>query len=107
MIKKSVVVTFQFEGIHSWPDCPIEEVSFLRYPHRHMFHVELAKEVSHNDRETEIIMLKRKLEQEFYNKINLGSQSCEDIAESLIKKHNLLYCKVLEDGENGAYLWNT
>jgi len=36
---------------------------------------------------------------------NFGNRSCEDIAEELIETFDLLNCEVLEDGENGAYLW--
>lgn len=109
-MQKHVVVKFQFEGIHCWPKCPIEEVAFLRSKHRHIFHVKAVKEVSHNDRDVEIIWLKRQMEEFVYSDLigddgyDLGSLSCEDIAEILIKNFGLSACEVLEDGENGAYL---
>ncbi len=107
-MKKHIVVTFQFEGIHSWPECPIEEVKFLRDPHRHIFHVKATKEVSHNDRDVEIIMLKRGMEEYVGNKFpagDLNTMSCEDLAELFINAFELSSCEVLEDGENGAYLF--
>ena len=54
-MKKQIVVKLQVEGLHQWQDCPIEDVSFLRDRHRHIFHIEVRKKVSHNDRDIEII----------------------------------------------------
>ena len=104
-MKCSVVVQFRFEGVHYWPECPIPEVSFLRHPHRHEFHVRIEKAVSHNDREVEIIMLKREA-QDFCNMnfSNAGRRSCEDMAQALIEQFGLSMAEVLEDGENGARL---
>lgn len=106
-MKRCIVVTLRFEGIHSWPSCPIEEVKFLRDPHRHIFHVKATKEVSHNDRDVEIIWLKRQMESHIKDLFpfgNLGTSSCEDIAQYLIHQFGLKGCEVLEDGENGAFL---
>ena len=47
-VKKSIWVTFQKEGIHKYPDAP-DEVDFLRYPHRHMFHFKVQIEVYNDD----------------------------------------------------------
>lgn len=62
MASKTVVFcTLQIDGTHYWKDCPIEEVSFLRNNHRHMFHIKAYKEVFHDDRDVEFIWLKRKM----------------------------------------------
>jgi hypothetical protein len=107
-VKSAVIVKFEFEGIHHWPECPLEDVAFLRDKHRHIFHVEAAKQVTHHDREVEIIRLKRELQSDIREQgIDLGRRSCEDLAYYLLTKYGLLYCKVLEDNENGAYLWAT
>lgn len=111
-----VYCSLQFEGIHCWPDCPIEEVSFLRDPHRHMFHVKAYKQVFHDDRDVEFIWLKRRIQEfiatEFPNALgdapssafvaNLGPMSCEMIANKLIDRFELSRCEVNEDNENGA-----
>jgi hypothetical protein len=108
-----VFCTFQFEGIHNWPDCPIEEVKYLRDPHRHMFHVKAYKVVSHDDRDTEFIWLKHRM-QEFIRAnypndeagvAELGAYSCEMIARDLIGEFGLSKCEVSEDGENGSILY--
>lgn len=111
-MKTNIVVRLQVEGIHNWPDCPIKEVAFLKYPHRHIFHIECKKEVTHLDRDIEIIQLKRKIVR--YLLFNYGvdftdsegcdfkSKSCEMIAVELLKHFGLNYCQVLEDNENGA-----
>jgi hypothetical protein len=104
---KRIIVNLTWEGIHSWPDCPFEDVKFLKYPHRHIFHICAKKSVSHNDRDIEIIRLKRSIHSYLQERIgnNLGRTSCEDLAERILKKFNLDYCSVLEDGENGAEIY--
>lgn len=121
--KKFIVVRSRFQGVHSWPGCPHEEVAFLRHPHRHEFHVEVKLQVGHSDRDLEFFMVKNMLDgiilAEFLGEdlntsiLNLGSRSCEMIAEELIAKLTealgfplqdtpLIYVSVFEDGENGA-----
>ena len=106
-MKKTIVVRTRFEAIHCWPECPYDDVAFLRNPHRHEFWVEVEIEVSHNDRDIEFIMAKRKLNAFLAasNKTDLGSTSCEDIAESIMNSgtfQRVQSVTVLEDGENGA-----
>lgn len=108
-MQKRIVVSLQVEGLHCWPECPIEEVKFLRDCHRHIFFVTAKKVVQHNDRDIEIIQLKRAMEyaikRRFLNDhgiCDFGRLSCEDLAEWFMKEFNLTYCKVLEDNENGA-----
>lgn len=112
MPKVSIIMTLQVEGIHSWPDCHIEEVSFLKHPHRHIFHIVCKKEVNHLDRDIEIIQTKRNIQYYLLSNFGIGhaasegcdfkNLSCEMIATKLFKKFNLNYCSVLEDNENGA-----
>jgi hypothetical protein len=101
----AVYCTLQFEGIHNWPNCPIEEVSYLRFPHRHMFHIKAWMVVSHSDRDVEFIWLKHRITEyldKTYPDHQLGAKSCEMLAEELINKFGLAACEVNEDGENGA-----
>lgn len=100
-----VFAKLQFEGIHCWPDCPIENVSFLKSPHRHIFFVEVFKKVNHLDRDTEFIMLKRKVQEFLSNQFpdgELGSTSCEMIGTLLVNTFKLEKAVVSEDNENGA-----
>ena len=111
-MKSNIIINLSVEGVHCWPECPIEEVSFLKNPHRHVFQIECKKEVSHLDRDIEIIRLKRQVQYYLLNKYGIGDfnaegcdfgrMSCEQIAVELLGKFELNYCKVLEDGENGA-----
>mgnify|MGYP001392328477 CR=1 FL=1 len=109
LVLKSIVVRSQFEGFHSWPDCPYEEVAFLRNVHRHIFHVEIKIAVTHNERELEFFMVKKELNtllaQDFEHKE--FTLSCEAIAEIILdklrEKYPTLYSvSVFEDNENGA-----
>lgn len=105
-MKTAIVVTFQVEGTHRWPECPFEDVAFLREKHRHIFHVRATKQVTHSDRQVEIIRLKRSMLM-YADKFggDFGRASCEDMAEHLVEKFDLITCQVLEDNENGAVAW--
>lgn len=115
MSSTNVVITFQVEGLHSWPEARvvIPEMGFLSDLHRHIFHIVAKKRVTHDDRDVEIIMMKRELQDYFkrnyFNKdlncCNFGSRSCEMLAKDLLEAYNLEYCQVLEDNENGAEIW--
>jgi len=129
MIKTEVYCTLQLEGFHNWENCPIDEVDFLRSPHRHMFHFKCWKDVTHDDRDIEFIMMKRRVQAYLrnrfgktikvvcgaithnveldYNMLVFNSMSCEMIARDLIDAFNLSKCEVSEDGENGAVLTYT
>ena len=110
--KTFVIVNLQVEGIHQWAECPFESVKFLKDPHRHIFHIEARKEVFHDDRDLEFIMLKRKilyyLETSYKddNCLQFGKMSCEMISRELLEKFHLYSCKVMEDNENGAITYS-
>ena len=66
--KRWIWVTFKKEGIHKYPAALEDpalatgdeyDVSFLGYPHRHIFHFKVAIEVFHDDRDIEFIQFKR------------------------------------------------
>lgn len=120
MIKSEVFCTLQVEGTHNWPSCPFDEVSYLRVPHRHVFHIKAHKLVNHDDRDVEFIMLKHQIQKHFVERYwagwtpregfngtalhEFGAMSCEMIARELIDQFDLCRCEVSEDGENGAIL---
>ena len=118
MAKRSIWVTFQKEGIHKYPAALDDpklatgdeyDVSFLGYPHRHMFHFKVQIEVFHDDREIEFIQFSRWL-QSLYNTdvLQLDYKSCEMIADDLYAEINNKYpgrfvvIDVAEDNENGC-----
>jgi len=107
-------VTFKKEGIHKYPaaleDPNLADVSFLGYPHRHVFHFKVSIEVFHNDRDIEFIQFKRWLEQLYLeNTLQLNYKSCEmlsdDLAQAISTKYpgRKIEIEVSEDGENGSY----
>jgi len=109
-VKKNIWVTFQKEGIHKYPDAP-DEVDFLRYPHRHMFHFKVQVEVYDNDRDIEFFIFKRWLESLYADSIlELDYKSCEMMADDLAKQIKDKYpgrqlsIDVSEDGENGCHI---
>ena len=109
-VKKNIWVTFQKEGIHKYPDAP-DEVDFLRYPHRHMFHFKVQIEVYDNDRDIEFFIFKRWLESLYADDtLQLDYKSCEMMADDLAKQIKDKYpgrqlsIDVSEDGENGCHV---
>ena len=117
MINSFIWVTFQREGIHCYPaaltDPKLQSVSFLGYPHRHIFHFRVELEVFHDDRDVEFIMFKRELEQYIDGMMGfLNNKSCEMIANDLyslyikVKYPNrICVIEVSEDNENGCRIY--
>lgn len=100
-------VTTSFEGIHCYPDAP-QGVEFLKYPHRHQFHVTAWIEQKHDNRDVEFLLEKRYLEAKLsVNSFPLHS-SCEMMAQKIgewLQHRNperQVRVEVSEDGENGA-----
>ena len=111
--QRFIWVTCEKEGIHKYPAAlenpQLADVSFLGYPHRHMFHFKVQIEVSHNDRDIEFIQFKRWCEQQYNSDtLILNSKSCEMIADDLYTQIAIKYpgrdviIEVSEDGENGC-----
>ena len=117
---KMIWVTFRKEGIHKYPAALTDpalatgdeyDVSFLGYPHRHIFHFRVWISVEHSDRAIEFIQFKRWLEN-LYNQgtLQLDYKSCEMMAEDLYEQiaakypRREVWIEVSEDGENGALI---
>ena len=115
---KLIWVTFRKEGIHKFPaaldDPKLKtgdeyDVSFLGYPHRHIFHFKVAIEVFHDDRDIEFIQFKRWL-LNLYKEGTIQSdfKSCEmmsdDLYVAIAKRYpgRKIEIDVSEDGENGS-----
>ena len=115
---RTIWVTFSKEGIHKYPAAledpklatgDWDDVGFLGYKHRHIFHFKVWIEVFHDDRDIEFIQFKRWLER-LYNDdvIQLNNKSCEMIADDLAYTIRDEYpgrwikVSVAEDNENGC-----
>ena len=119
-MNKMIWVTFQKEGIHKYPAALTDpnlatgdeyDVSFLGYPHRHIFHFKVSIEVFHDDRDIEFIQFKRWLENLYKDAIlALDIKSCEMIAEDLYSQiaarypGRAVWIDVSEDEENGCHI---
>ena len=117
-VSNQIWVTFKKEGIHKYPaalDDPKlatgswDDVSFLGYPHRHIFHFRVSVEVFHNDRDIEFIQFKRWLERLYdTGTLELDYRSCEMISDALAEQIGTKYpgrhvtIEISEDGENGS-----
>jgi hypothetical protein len=111
-------VTFAKEGIHKYPAALEDpnlatgneyDVSFLGYPHRHIFKFRVSIEVFTDDRDIEFIQFKRWMEKLYNeNTLQLDYKSCEMIADDLYAQISSRYpgryveIEVSEDGENGC-----
>ena len=119
-MNKMIWVTFQQEGIHKYPAALTDpnlatgdeyDLSFLGYPHRHIFHFKVSIEVFHDDRDIEFIQFKRWLENLYKDAIlALDFKSCEMIAEDLYSQiaarypGRAVWIDVSEDEENGCHI---
>jgi hypothetical protein len=118
---KMIWVTFKKEGIHKYPAALTDpnlnkpnqwdDVSFLGYPHRHIFHFKVWISVTHNDRDIEFIQFKRWLERLYEGgAITLDYKSCEMMSDELYDTISAKYpdrevwIEVSEDGENGSFI---
>ncbi len=116
---KMIWVTFQKEGIHKYPAALTDpalatgdeyDVSFLGYPHRHIFHFKVWIQVTHNDRDIEFIQFKRWLENLYTGALQLDYKSCEMMSDDLYDAISGRYpgreiwIEVSEDGENGSFI---
>ena len=120
-VNKLIWVTFRKEGLHKYPAALDDpklatgdeyDVSFLGYPHRHIFHFKVGIEVFHDDRDIEFIQFKRWLEKLYSDKtLQLNFKSCEMISDDLyaeiIKRYpnRDVEIEVSEDGENGSHAY--
>jgi len=125
--ERKIWVTFKKEGIHRYPAAATDpklntageyDVTFLSYPHRHMFHFRVWIDVFHNDRDIEFIQFKRWLERLYSGTgpraegqvLNLDWKSCEMIADDLYIQiadrypGRAVWIEVAEDGENGCLI---
>jgi len=120
--ERKIWVTFRKEGIHCYPAASQDpqlatgdqfDVSFLGYPHRHIFHFRVWIDVFHNDRDVEFIQFKRWLEQLYSGNqgvLSLDYKSCEMIADDLydqiVQKYpgRVVWIEIAEDGENGCFI---
>jgi len=102
-MKAKIFVRFRKSGFHQWLQAPRRR-EYLAYRHRHLFHVEVACHVDHDDREIEFHDLLDFAEQN----IEIGGpRSCEHMARKLMEKLVAEYNRpfevtVSEDGECGA-----
>jgi hypothetical protein len=117
---KMIWVTFRKEGIHKYPAALTDsnlatgdeyDVSFLGYPHRHIFHFKVWIGVTHDDRDIEFIQFKRWLEKLYAEgTLQLDYKSCEmmsgDLYDTISNKYpgREIWIEVSEDGENGSFI---
>ena len=119
---KMIWVTFRKEGIHKYPAALTDpnlatgdayDVSFLGYPHRHIFHFRVWISVTHDDRDIEFIQFKRWLEELYSGSqavLQLDYKSCEMMSEDLYTQilqkypNREVWIEISEDGENGSFI---
>jgi hypothetical protein len=103
------VITHQeIEGFHKYSKAPAP-VRFLAYNHRHIFTIRAGWKVEHDDRDKEIFIQQKLIEEVLIEWYGLPCQfkgmSCEMIASELLKHFapdGMTWCEVLEDGKGGA-----
>ena len=117
---KMIWASFQKEGMHKYPAALTDpslatgdeyDVSFLGYPHRHIFHFRVWLSVTHNNRDVEFIQFKRWLENLYKGGVlQLDFKSCEmmsdDLYDAISERYpdREVWIEVSEDGENGSFI---
>jgi len=106
-----VVCTIKAPALHKHTDSGLKGFEYLTKTHRHVFHIEVAKESFRGDEIAEGIIIKNELGAFLVEKFKsengnlmLGVVGAEDLAGMLLVKFELDYCKVMEDGENGVLI---
>ena len=58
----NIIINLRFAATHKWPDIPsIESQFYLKYLHRHVFHIQMKWDVYHDNRAIEFVDMKNKL----------------------------------------------
>ena len=113
-MRTSIIVKFDIEGFHQWPDAP-DEFRELRSKHGHVFHFECFIPVTEADRQLEFLKVRRELIAALkasYGKepSDFRGMSCEMLADSLARtiqnKYGAMPSRVIvmEDAFVGAEL---
>ena len=108
-----IFCTLKLEGLHCWSTCNIEEVSYLKYLHCHIFGFTCYLTVNYDNRDVEFIELKHKIQNylkeryfdEKYQCLNFGGKSCEMLGAEIGSFFGLKRIIVDEDSENGAIIY--
>jgi hypothetical protein len=107
-MKSFVIVEFQIEGFHYYPDAP-SKVLFLSNNHRHTFKIKCGYQVTDLNREKEIFMVRDELIQYLSESFGVPclfkNMSCEMIAKELVEYgevDGMVWCEVWEEETGGA-----
>jgi len=110
-MRTNIIINTKFAALHHWSTIPDDHSQhYLKNSHRHEFHIRLKIPVRHDDRDIEFIEFKNKIDKYLHDRFyeyphatpDLGSMSCEMLCNALLLEFKAVYCRVLEDGENGA-----
>lgn len=95
-MNRTVVVHFMKRGVHCYPAAATDpglatgdkyDVSYLATPHAHDFWFRVEVGITHNDRDIEFIQMRMILEDLYGDgQLQIGSRSCEMLAEELINQ---------------------
>jgi hypothetical protein len=107
-MKNVVMIQFQIEGFHLYPNAPVE-VDFLSYNHRHCFNIKAGYQVTQLNREREIFIcrdeIKDYLLESYGSPCQFKNMSCEMIANEILefgKSDGMIWCEVWEEETGGA-----
>lgn len=107
-IKKQIIVNFDVEGFHKYPNAPLQ-VEFLSNKHRHTFKIKVAFEVQHLNIDKEFFIIREQIKEylmETYGSpCDFGNMSCEMIAQEIIEfasEDGVIWCEVWEEETAGA-----
>ena len=102
---REIFVTYTAVGFHYWEGATGKR-AYLANRHRHLFHIKIKCNVTHNDRDIEFHDLIDSAKK-YFNGGELGGMSCEAMAEELgwklVNQYNRGFSiEISEDGECGS-----
>lgn len=112
--RTTITVRVTVPGRHKWPDAPDGVTFFLKYPHRHLFHISATWVVDDPDRSREFFVEQERIHTALDTLFeghprqghgyDFGTRSCETIAHDLLRwfGQECIAVTVSEDGENDA-----
>jgi 6-pyruvoyl-tetrahydropterin synthase len=96
MIKQYIEIKTDFEALHNWPECPYDDVFFLKNLHRHKIYIKVKIETT-KDRQIEFFKFKYYID-DLIEKLfgndrlkNIGRKSMEEICTLILNNLILEY----------------
>ena len=96
MKKQFIEIKTDFEATHNWPECPFDDVKFLKNEHRHKIYIKVKLKTD-EDRQLEFFKFKYQIDEiidKLFGKEKLkllGRKSMEEICNNIFEELSPIY----------------